>query len=162
MNFINKIMDRTLLNKLTFFIGGILIFATGMLYVLLTDLYLPVRAAWLLIGSVLSIGSAVCMLLSSNLQEERTKLIVVKSIAVALAACFIAFLFIYMNAALTSTVSERSDEYKNNVFALAAIFKDADKAKTVAMTVVSIVLSFIALIAQSANLYLTIADKTDD
>lgn len=155
-------MTKSLLNKLTYFIGGTLIFATGMLYILLTDIYLPVKSAWLLIASIFSIGSAVCMLLSTNVQDERVKFIVMKSIAVALAIGFIVVVSLYLNTALTSTLKSNSTEYKNGIFTLVGIFKDSDRIRTIVMTVISIVLGSIALILQSTNLVLTILDKTDD
>lgn len=155
-------MNRTMLNKLSFFIGGILIFATGMLYILIADLGLQVRAAWLLIASVLSIGSAACFLLSEKLQDNRIQFILIKSIAAFLCLSFIVFMIIYLHAALTSQVQANTDAFKNNIFALKKIFKDEERTKTLLAGILPLVLGSISLVCQVGNIVLTVTDKQDD
>lgn len=159
---LNALLNRTMLNKLSFFIGGILIFATGMLYVLIADLGLKVRAVWLLIASLLSIGSAACFLLSERLQDNRTWFILIKSIAAFLCLAFIIFIIIYLHSALTSQVTANSNEFKNNIFALKKIFKDEERTKTLLAGILPIVLGSISLVCQVGNIVLTVTDKQDD
>lgn len=154
-------MNKSLLYKITLFVGGILIFAAGMLFVLFADLKLQVRSSWLFLAILFSIGSAVAMLLADKLEDKKAWLIAVKGIAVFLVICFIVLLPVFMNAALTSTVKANSDEFNKNLFALASIFKDEVKQQVKVYTIIPLVIAVLALIAQGFNLVLSILDKND-
>ena len=154
-------MNKSLLYKITFFVGGLLIVATGMLFILLADLELGIRSTWLFITILFSIGSAVCALLSDKLQDDKRKQIIVKSLGIALAVCFVVTLFIFMNQALASTVKADSDEFNRNLLALAQIIKDEDRSKLRVITIIPAVLGIIATLSQAANLTLTVVFKNE-
>lgn len=154
-------MNKSLLYKITFFVGGLLIVATGMLFILLADLELGIRSTWLFITILFSIGSAVCALLSDKLQDDKRKQIIIKSLGIALAVCFVVTLFIFMNQALASTVKADSDEFNRNLLALAQIIKDEDRSKLRVITIIPAVLGIIATLSQAANLTLTVVFKNE-
>ena len=154
-------MNKSLLYKITFFVGGLLIVATGMLFILLADLELGIRSTWLFITILFSIGSAVCALLSDKLQDDKQKQIIIKSLGIALAACFVVTLFIFMNQALASTVKADSDEFNRNLLALAQIIKDEDRSKLRVISIIPAVLGIIATLSQAANLTLTVVFKNE-
>lgn len=154
-------MNKSLLYKITFFVGGLLIVATGMLFILLADLELGIRSTWLFITILFSIGSAVCALLSDKLQDDKRKQIIIKSLGIALAVCFVVTLFIFMNQALASTVKADSDEFNRNLLALAQIIKDEDRSKLRVISIIPAVLGIIATLSQAANLTLTVVFKNE-
>ncbi len=154
-------MNKSLLYKITFFVGGLLIVATGMLFILLADLELGIRSTWLFITILFSIGSAVCALLSDKLQDDKQKQIIIKSLGIALAVCFVVTLFIFMNQALASTVKADSDEFNRNLLALAQIIKDEDRSKLRVISIIPAVLGIIATLSQAANLTLTVVFKNE-
>ena len=51
-------MNKTLLKNLSFFIGGITLLATGLMYVLITDLYLSNTSVYLLLGIILALAGS--------------------------------------------------------------------------------------------------------
>lgn len=154
-------MNKSLLYKITFFVGGLLIVATGMLFILLADLELKIRSTWLFIAILFSIGSAVCALLSDKLQDKKQKQIILKSLGIAFAVCFVVTLFVFMNQALASTVEANSDEFNKNLLALARIIKDEDRSKLRVISIIPAVLGIIATLFQAANLTLTVVFKND-
>lgn len=89
-------MNKPLIKNITFYVGMGLIFAAGIIYVLLADIVVNTQSLWIMLAMLLSFGSAICGVLAENFKERRTKMIVLKSVAVGLAVLFIAFLLMYM------------------------------------------------------------------
>lgn len=97
-------MDKNLLKDLSFFIGGILLLATGLVYVLITDLYLSNSSQYLLIGTLFAFGGSITFLLSNNYKHKLKIFYIMKGIGIILSIGFIIFLFLFMNAKDTAGV----------------------------------------------------------
>ena len=88
-------MDKLLVKKISLFVGGILVFATGLFYVLMTDLLMRNNATWLFIGIIFALGSSVVFFLSESLKEKITPYLLLKCVSILLAIGFVAFLFVF-------------------------------------------------------------------
>ncbi len=155
-------MSKSLLNQIAFFVGLIGIFCAGMSYILLADLVLRVRSPWLFVAIVLALGAAVCLVLSDRYKEKPKTMYILKSVGVALTALFVGFMLLFMFSALSSQISESSDEYELQLFALAKLEKKSQKVFTVATSMVSVGLAAVALVGQALNIALTASLRKAD
>ena len=62
-------MNKTLLKNLSFFIGGITLLATGLMYVLITDLYLSNTSVYLLLGIILALAGSICFIVADTFNK---------------------------------------------------------------------------------------------
>lgn len=85
-------LNKELLTKLSFFIGVIGIFLTGLLFSILGDLLLSAASYWMIGGILLTFGSGVCLVLSDLFREKRIVKWVLLGLAIALAIAFIGFM----------------------------------------------------------------------
>ena len=155
-------INKKALNTIMLFIGAIGIFVAGLIYVLIADLYLKVRSSWLIIALLLCLGSSIFFILSVIFKEKRKKMIVFRSIGIAVCVCFIAYMAIYLTAAFNSTIEENTPEFRNNLFALEAIFGRTKRVNTTLCGAIPIVIGGIALIAQTFCLVTGILNKDED
>ena len=82
--------------KLIAFIASfVLIAGIGLTYMLLSDFLLKNAAAWLLITTVLSIGSAVCIILSANYKEKPVTMYILIGVAILCAVLFIVTIYAF-------------------------------------------------------------------
>ena len=82
--------------KLIAFIASfVLIAGIGLTYMLLSDFLLKNAAAWLLITTVLSIGSAVCIILSANYKEKPTTMYILIGVAILCAILFLVTIYAF-------------------------------------------------------------------
>lgn len=80
--------------KLIAFIASfVLIAGIGLAYMLLSDFLLSNAAAWLLITTVLSIGSAVCIILSASYKEKPVTMYILIGVAILCAILFIVTIY---------------------------------------------------------------------
>ena len=125
-------------------IGGILIFVTGLIFVLLADLKLKTYAVWLFVAIIISAGSGILNLLAENYRDKHVLYIVLKSIGYALSIGFVIFIFIF-NA---------SSFCKNNNYKLVNL-RDIT-------IVITAILSSISALAQTYNLILNIVTINEE
>ena len=82
--------------KLIAFIASfVLIAGIGLTYMLLSDFLLKNAAAWLLITTVLSIGSAVFIILSANYKEKPTTMYILIGVAILCAILFLVTIYFF-------------------------------------------------------------------
>ena len=155
-------MSKTLLNQIAFLVGAISIFCAGMIYILLADLVLGVRSPWLFVAIVIALGAVVCLVLSDRYKDKPKTMYILKSVGTFLTLLFIGFMMLFMLSALNATLSDSSDEYELQLFALAKLEKKSQKVYTIAISVASAVLAGIGLIGQALNIGLTVSLRKAD
>lgn len=152
----NKDRIVGLMKNLSFFIGGITVMVTGLIYVLLTDLYLGNSSTYLLAGVLLAFSGSICFILSNNFKNRKAVFYVLKGIGMAMTIGFIIFLFLFMKTDLYNKVTylklfKKSDD--KTVWFLSKKFQGAmqiaNNIKPV--YVINIALSFVAIVCQTIN-----------
>ncbi len=100
-------MDKKKIKNLSFTIGGVCIMVTGLLFVLLTDLYLKTLekpSLYLLLSIILAFTGSICFLLSDNFKDKKKMLYILKGIGVAFSIGFVIFLLIFLDKTANSEV----------------------------------------------------------
>ncbi len=126
----------SLTKRITFLVGTLAMFVGSICYMLLSDLGFGNEATWLILATILSMGSAICQFFSSNMKDRPVRRIVLRSVAVALGIGYVLFLHL----------STTTDFYKG-------IMYDKLVLRNVC-TIVSLIFAYIGVVAQIANLVL--------
>lgn len=126
----------TLVKKITLYVGLLTMFVAGIYYMFVSDTAYGNQASALIVASILSLGSAGCYFASTNMKDFPVKQIVLRSIGLALGIGFILFLHLSTNSDFYQSITPSKVAARN------------------ATTVVSLVLGYLALVAQAANLVL--------
>ncbi|MCM1195083.1 MAG: hypothetical protein NC099_03650 [Corallococcus sp.] len=156
-------MNKPLIKNIMFYVGVAAIFAAGMLYVLLADWMLTTQSLWLMLAILLSVGSAVCAVLSERFKEKPKALYALKGVAIGLAVCLVAFFAIYLSIAL-APAREISSDASSIVKSFAIKSVAGSKRNTVytlIVFIIVIVFAVISLAAQIADLVLTATIKEE-
>ena len=66
----NKEKVIGLMKNLSFFIGGITVMVTGLIYVLITDIYLGNTSVYLLSGILFAFAGSICFLLANSFKHK--------------------------------------------------------------------------------------------
>lgn len=142
--------------------GFLLIFVAGMLFLLLADLELNVRSPWLFFSIVLALGAVICLIIANKYREKPKTMYILKSAGIALTACFIVYILIFLDAAYSSKIQANSEEFKLNIFAIEEVFgkKMINLFYDVCMS--TVIIAAIALAMQIADVVLTALHKVED
>ncbi len=89
----SKILPKA--KTIIFFLSFGLIAAIGLTYILLSDFLLANAATWLLIASIFSFGSAVCVILSANYKEKPKTMYILLAVAIVCAILFIVTIYFF-------------------------------------------------------------------
>lgn len=127
-----------LIKKITFLVGILAMFCGSIFYMVVSDLGFGNEASWLIIATIFSMGSAICQFFSTNMKDRSVTQIILRSVATVAGIGFILFLHLFMG----------TDFYKG------ISYKYVD-ARDVCM-VVTLILSYVSVVAQIANLALII------
>ena len=152
-------MNKTLLKNLSFFIGGITLLVTGLVYVLITDLYLGNSSVYLLLGIILALSGSICFILADNFKEKLKVFYILKGIGILMSISFIIFLFLYMKTDIFAqkTYLKLFKTYNGKtIWFLSKKFQGTDGVQTIQCNikpiyVINIVLAITATLIQSAN-----------
>ncbi len=90
---LSKILPKA--KTIAFILSFGLIAGIGLAYILLSDFLLSNAATWLLIASIFSIGSAVCVILSSSYKEKPKTMYILLAIALVCAILFVATIYFF-------------------------------------------------------------------
>lgn len=131
-------MNKDLLSKISYLVGTVGVFVSGLIYNIGSDLLLKTASTWLFGSIVIAFGSGVCAILSDNFKEKIKVCLSLKGVAVGLALGFVVFLVLYLSLVIPTFERKR------------------DIAYGMIITILSLVLTVISLGAQSADLGLTI------
>ena len=152
----NKDKVAGLITNLSFFIGGITVMVTGLIYVLLTDLYLGNSSNYLLLGIVLAFAGSICFILANNFKNKKVVFFILKGIGIAMSIGFVIFLFTYTKTDLYNKATYlklfKTRDGKT-VWFLSKQFQGAMQIATDIKPIYlfNIVLTFIAIACQAVN-----------
>lgn len=139
-------MNKPIFKTISFLVGGVLILLVGLLFVLITDLYMGNTSGWLFFAIILSFGGGGLFLLSDNFKHKRGLFLILKSAAIILAIGFIIYLFMFKS----------SDAYVARI--TLKFIKNAQGYKQTAdfggMYLSWIILGILSIVAQGFNLVL--------
>ena len=138
-----KGMLKQLFKNVSFYASCLVVFLAGLIYVLLSDVYLGNTAGWLFISILLSFGSGICFVLGETFKEKRWLTFVLKGVAIALAIGFIVFLYMF-----------KASDFCNSLMVQKHKIRDI----TIILT---LILSYLAVIVQTANIVLNAIFKED-
>lgn len=128
---------------ITLLVGLLAMFLAGICYMVMSDLGFGNLATWLIVATVLSMGSAICQFFSVNMKDFPVKQIILRSIAVALAIGFVVFLHVVTGTEFYQSITPNKVPARN------------------ACTTVSLILGYLALVSQIANLVLIATVKDE-
>lgn len=153
----NKDKIIGLVKNLSFFIGGIGVMVTGLLYVLITDLYLGNTSVYLLLGILLAFAGSICCILSNNFKNKPVAFYILRGIGIAMSIGFIVFLFVYMGTDLYSKDTFLKLFKKKEGKTVWFLSKNFQGALAIAcnikpLYVVNVVLTIIAVICQGVGI----------
>ena len=156
-------MKKSLLKNLSFFIGGITLLVTGLMYVLITDLYLSNSSVYLLLGIILALSGSICFILSESFRDKIKVFYILKGIGIFMSIGFIVFLFLFMKTEIfgTNTYFKLFKKYQGRtIWFLSRKFQSSDTQQIVCsikpIYIVNIVLAITAVLIQGANLGMNI------
>lgn len=135
---------KEMAKKITFLVGMLAAFVGGIAYMLISDLAYGNQAQWLIIATVLSIGSAICFFFSDNMKDFPKKQLILRCVGLALAVGFV--IFVHLNTCL--------DFYKNVNF--------AKVSGRNASTIISLIFGYIGIVGQAANVTLLVVFKEEE
>ena len=141
-------MAKILSKNITFYVGIFAMFVAGILYVLISDIGMGNSAQWLFGGITIALASNVCAIFGENIKDDNPTLCtVLKAIAIALAAIFVVYIYLFKNAPICQPANLKFDDKK-----IAA--RDA----TIAF---SLIFGYISIVVQAANLALGLVFKEE-
>lgn len=164
-------MIKPLIKKISFYVGVGLVFAAGLLYILLADILINTQSLWLMLSVLFAFGSAVCAVLSERYRGSGKALYVLKGVAVALAVCFIGILLMIMLISF-SPAKEIPEGQKVSAFVQSFTIRRVqlrgetgkylkDGYKTMLVYVICMVVAFLGLAAQVTELALSAVIKEE-
>lgn len=104
---------ENLLKKISLFIGGLLVIASGLLFILLADLYGHSGSIVLFIGVILGVGGGILFILAESFRHKKGVYITLKVLGIILSILFVVYLFRMMsqNAETMAAYAARRDDY---------------------------------------------------
>ena len=147
-------MPNELPHNVTLYIGALTMFVAAVFFMLMSDLSFNNTSSRLIVATLLSFGSAILFFLSASFNERPTIMYLFKGLGLALAIGFVVYLHLFQ--AFDSYYLGKLDEFQK-----AGIAGKSGLAKTQATVIVTLILSYIALVAQVANTVLVAVIKED-
>ena len=108
-NFINN--NNIKIRSLTNLLGIGLLFAAGLYFVLFIDLYVKFRtssseiipiAIWLFMAIIFAVGAGIFYFFGDSNKHKKVLTIVLKAVGIVFSACYIGYIFVFKDWALTS------------------------------------------------------------
>lgn len=127
-----------LIKKITFLVGILAMFCGAIFYMVLSDLGFGNEASWLIIATILSMGSVICQFFSTNMKDRPVTQIILRSVATVVGIGFILFSHLFMGTDFYNGISYKYVDSRN------------------VCMVVTLILSYVSVVAQVANLALII------
>ncbi|MCR5741090.1 MAG: hypothetical protein K6G38_01325 [Gammaproteobacteria bacterium] len=86
-------MKTNTIKQVTFLVGGLLVIAAGLFYILMADLYLHATSIVLFLGVIPSVFGGIFFILSENFKNKKHLFFIFKAIGIVLTLLFILYLF---------------------------------------------------------------------
>ncbi|MCH5153099.1 MAG: hypothetical protein J1F68_03995 [Clostridiales bacterium] len=140
--------------KLTLFIGALTMFVAAVFYLLMADLAFNNTASRLIVSVLLSFGSAILFFLSANFNEKPAIMYLFKALGIALGIGFVVYIHLFQT--MDTYYLGKLDEFRK-----AGVAKAKELAMSEATMIVTLVLSYVSVVAQVANTVLVAVIKED-
>ena len=148
-------MNQSKIKTLLFTIGGLTLIATGLFYILITDLFLLNTAEWLFAAIFVAFGAGFSTILSESLKNKHVWFYIIKSIGIV---CSFAFIVVLLNyAAAASAPANILTIVKTKGYKTAEALSLIKVVKNICL-----VFSIFGITCQVANVVLNIVYKIDD
>lgn len=100
---------ENLLKKISLLVGGLLVIASGLMFILFADLYGHSGSMVLFIGVILSVGGGISFILAESFRGKKGLYIALKCVGIVLTVAFVVYLFLMMSqdAELMAEYAER-------------------------------------------------------
>lgn len=142
---------QTLWRNITYFVGGLAVIGSGMLFMVLGDLLLKATSSILLVLIIFSLGSTVCWFVSGFFKEEPKKCNLMKGIALGLALIFVILLFLYLyNMVFASAAASKGFL---EAFSLTKANKVEAKVYNTVVVIITLVICAIGMVGQALNIF---------
>ena len=92
----HKTINQSLIKKITLIVGGLLVIALGLFYILFTDLLFNNTAKWLFLSIFSALGSGICALLSESIRNKKFFYYILKIVGVLCIAAFVMVVLKYI------------------------------------------------------------------
>ncbi len=137
--------------KITYLIGVLAMFVAAVFYMLMSDLSFYNTADRLIVSVLLAFGSAIFFFLSVNFAEKPAVMWIFKGLGLAMGIGFVIYVHLF----------QHSEFYLNvlDTFEKKGISGEADLVNSRMTMIVTLVLSYIAIAAQAANIVLVAVVK---
>lgn len=132
-----------IIKRVTFLVGVLAMFVGSICYMVMSDLGFGNESTWLILATLLSMGSAACQFFSSNMRDMPVKQIVLRSIGIALGIGYVLFLHLFTGTAFYNGLGYKVVPARN------------------ACMIVSFIFAYVALVAQIANLVFIVTIKEE-
>ena len=143
-------MSQSFIKQITFILGGVLLLAAGLYFMLFGDLLVKSTSTWLFAGSILSLGSGIFIILSDIVKNKKVLFYVFRGVAVALGVGFIVFCFIYLAQDTAAIALEKG------------LTKTVVQTRLGVTAVPALILTFLGIAAQGTSLTLNALYGIDD
>ena len=163
----NKERVIGLFKNISFLIGGIIIMVTGLVYVLVTDMYLGNSSNYLLLGIVLAFSGSICFILSNSFKNKVKVFYILRAIGLLMSIGFIIYLFAYMKTDLYSknTYLKLFKKYSGEtIWFLSKDFKNGMQIQCniKPLYAINLALAIFGAFCQGTNIALNAIDGVDD
>jgi hypothetical protein len=148
-------MNQSKIKALLFTVGGLTLIATGLLYILVTDLFLLNTAEWLFAAIFVAFGAGFSTILSESVKNKHVWFYIIKSIGIVCSFAFVLVIFKY--AAAASTPEALLTVVKTKGYKTAEVLSLINLIKNICL-----VLSIFGIACQAADVVLNIVYKIDD
>ncbi len=146
-------MIKSLSKTITFLVGVLVMFLGGIFFMLISDLTFNNNAGNLIFSVLLCFGSAIVFFFSNNFNEKPVVMYVMKGIGLALAVGLIIYYHLFRVSEFYLAAIEKLRRY--------GVSKASEYNAAKASVIVALVFSYIAAVAQAANIVLTAVLKDD-
>ena len=90
--------NQSIIKKIALSIGGFLIAGIGLVYILVTDLYLKNTANWLFLSIFTAFGSSACVFLSESIKQKPIIYYIIKGLGIVFVIAFVIIVLQYVSA----------------------------------------------------------------
>ncbi len=132
-----------ILKRVTFVAGALAMFVGSICYMVMSDLGFGNESTWLILATLLSMGSVVCQFFSSNMRDMPVKQIILRSLGIVLGIGYVLFLHLFTGTEFYTGLGYKVIPARN------------------ACMIVSFIFAYVALVAQIANLVLIVTIKEE-
>ena len=139
--------------NITFYIGALAMFVAAVFYMLMADLSFNNTSDRLIVAVLLSFGSAILFFLSVNYGEKPVIMYLLKGLGVALAIGFVVYIHLFSQSEFFLGVLEKLQK--------AGLSKAKELAMSHATIIITLVLGYISIVAQAANIAVVATLKED-